>query len=221
MGDRHQRLWHTTTSLRRRRKRQRRDRLRRRRRRRRRHNLLDPALAVDAHVRRVEPAPAPEGPLGRLRHVVLRGEVAPALEALEEALVVDDGAPPAVGAAAEALAREQDAAAVRVLGRDAVVEAPARERGVEGAHKGAHLVVEGHVCHCEAGALAGARAAVGDALDLDEAGQRAGDEVGVALGGALDVEALDEREAEDCALAVAALLENVEAFEKALPEVAV
>ncbi|PNY27304.1 hypothetical protein TCAP_02770 [Tolypocladium capitatum] len=180
-------------------------------------------LPVDSVIARIEAAIAPQSPLGRrLSHVILRPPVAvwaPLLEQRKEALIVDVRVPPPVDL--EPLARQQDAAAMGVFGGDAVLEPPCAEARFQSLDEVAHLPVERDVGHAEAGVGRRGRAAVRHALDLDEAGQAALDQLGISLGLVLDVEALDQRQAEYRAVPEALLAQDIQASLEPLPEVSV
>ncbi len=141
------------------------------------------------------------------------------LEELKETLVVDARVPLPVDA--EPPAGDEHAAAVGMLGGDAVVQPALPQLLVERGHELGDLGVERDVGHGEAGAGARRGPAVRDALDLDEAREAALDEVRVPLDLVVDVEALDEGEAEDGAVLEALLAEDVETPLEPLPEVAV
>ncbi len=181
--------------------------------------LITP-LPIHPLIRRVEPAISPQRPLRRIRaHIILRRKLSPPLQALKELPIIDERMPPPVHE--EPLRRDQHAATMRMLRRNAIIKATPRKGIIERHDESAHLVVEGHVLHRKAGAGRRGRATVRDALNLDEAREGLLDEIGVALGLGVDVEALDEREAEDGPLDEALLPQDGQAALEAVPEVAV
>ncbi|KZL87717.1 hypothetical protein CI238_05560 [Colletotrichum incanum] len=180
-----------------------------------------PALSVHSLVSGVETAVTPGGPLGRrLAHVVLRLPVTvrtALFQQLEEALVVDARVPLAVNI--EAFTGEQDAAAVGMFRRDAVLETLLIEPLLQRLNELRYFPVEGNVGHAQASVGRRRGAAVRDTLDLDEAGQTLLHELSVALDLVVNVEALDQGQAEDGAVLKALLPQDIQTPLKALPEV--
>lgn len=127
-----------------------------------------PPLPIHPFIPRVEPSPPPRCPLGRLpAHIILRAKLPTPVQTLEELPVIDQRMPLALHQ--EPRTREQHAATMRMLRRDAVVQPAPPQRYIERFHKGDDLGVERHILHRQPRGRGRRGPAVRDALDLDEA----------------------------------------------------
>ena len=192
--------------------------------------ILDlPPLPIHPLIPRIKSTHPIQRPRRRLLpDIILRSKLDPTLQELKKPGIINPR-PPFPISSEPRLVPEQNAAAMRMLSRDPIRQPVlGAQRLRHPLREAAHLAMKRHVLHREPRALARSRAAIRDALDLNERRPGAVDEGSIARRVAttvaiviINVEALDEGEPEYGALLESASTEDVKAREETSPGVAV